>query len=108
MAALPKVGDVNFESEVMKSDRLTLVDFGAEWCRPCKKLHPIMEELAGLYQDRIKVVEVDVGEAPELAMKYGVTSVPQLMFVREGKIRETVVGLMPKSKIQDKIEGYLA
>lgn len=107
MSTILKVGDDNFEDEVLKSDRLTLVDFGAEWCGPCKKLHPIVAELAVQYKDRIKVVEVDVAQASAVAMKYGITSVPQLMIVHKGTIRETVVGLLPKSKIQDKIDAYL-
>lgn len=107
MSGLTKIGDDKFEEEVMKSDRLTLVDFGAEWCGPCKKLHPIMEDLANQFGEQIKVVEVDVGESPQTAMKFGVTSVPQLLFIREGIIRETVVGLLPKSKIEEKIESYL-
>jgi thioredoxin 1 len=105
--SLRKVGDDEFEAEVIQSDCLTVVDFGAEWCGPCKKLHPILEELAGQFDGRIKIVEVDVGESPKVAMKYGVTSVPQLFFVRDGTIRETVVGLMPRSKIEEKIEKYL-
>jgi thioredoxin 1 len=107
MAAMARIGDAEFDREVMRSDKLTLVDFGAEWCGPCKKLHPIMNELAGEYGDKLKVVEVDVGMSPQVAMKFGVTSVPQLMFVNNGVVRETVVGLLPKSKIQDKIDRYL-
>ena len=107
MSSLTRIGDGEFDEEVLNSDRLTLVDFGAEWCGPCKKLHPIMEDLAMEYGERIKVFEVDVGETPQVAMRFGITSVPQLMFVKNGVVRETVVGLLPKSKIQEKIEGYL-
>jgi len=105
---MTKIGDAEFEAEVIKSDRLTLIDFGAIWCSPCKKLHPIMEELAEEYGERIKVFEVDVGETPQIAMRFGITSVPQLMFVKDGIVRESVVGLLPKSKIQKKIDGYLS
>ncbi|HHE47268.1 MAG TPA: thiol reductase thioredoxin [Bacteroidetes bacterium] len=103
-----KVGDAEFEAEVIGSDCLTLVDFGAEWCGPCKKLHPVMNELAADYDGKIKVVEVDVGVSPQSAMKFGVTSVPQLLFFKNGIVRETVVGLLPRSKIEEKIDKYLA
>jgi len=102
-----KVTDAEFDAEVLSSDRLTLVDFGAEWCGPCKKLHPVMNQLADEYNGKIKVVEVDVGISPQIAMKFGVTSVPQLLFFRNGIVKETVVGVLPKSKIEEKIERYL-
>jgi len=108
MGELVKIGDLKFEVEVIKSNRLTVVDFGATWCGPCKKLHPIMAELANEYKDKINVFEVDVGEASETAMKYGVISVPQLLFFKEGMVKETVVGLLPKSKIEEKIEKHLS
>jgi len=104
---MTKISEQNFELEVLKSDCLTLVDFGATWCGPCKKLHPIMQELAGEYGTVIKVVEVNVEESPEVAMKYGITSVPQLLFIKGGVVKETVMGLLPKSRIQDKIDHHL-
>jgi len=108
MSQLTKIGDDRFQADVIESSHLTLVDFGATWCGPCKKLHPIMEELAKDYDGRISVYEVDVGESPQTAMKFGITSPPQLLFFHNGKVRETIVGLLPKSKIEDKIEKYLA
>ena len=107
MSGLIKVDDNSFEGEVLQSDRLTLVDFGATWCAPCRKLHPIMNDLADDFSDSVKVVEVDVGVSPQTAMKFGVTSVPQLLFFKDGIVKETVVGLLPKSKIEEKIEGYI-
>lgn len=107
MSSMTKVGDDRFDEMVVKSDRLTLVDFGATWCGPCKKLHPIMVELGQDYGDKIKVYEVDVEESPQTAIKYGITGVPQLLFFQDGKVRETVVGLLPKSKIEEKIDRYL-
>ncbi|MDP8228776.1 MAG: thioredoxin [Candidatus Electryoneaceae bacterium] len=101
------VKDVDFDSEVVESDRLTVVDFGGKWCGPCKKLDPIMEEIAEQYGDRIKVVSVDVEEAPQTAMKYGVTGIPRLMFFSGGIVKETVIGLIAKSKIKHKIDQHL-
>lgn len=107
MSGMLKVNDSDFEAEVLQSDKLTLVDFGATWCGPCKKLHPIMEEIGTEQADKLKVVEVDVGESPQTALKYGVTSVPQLLFFEKGEVKETIVGLLPKSKIEEKIDQYL-
>jgi len=92
----------------MQSDRLTVVDFNAPWCGPCKKLTPILEEIARDYDGKIQVVEVDVGEAPQTASRFGVVSIPQVLFIRDGKVRETMVGLNPKPKIVKKIEQHLA
>ena len=107
MSHLVKISDDKFDAEVVHANQLTLVDFGAEWCGPCKKLHPIMAELAGEYEGKIKVYEVDVAEAPDTACRYGVTNIPQLLFFKDGKVKETVVGLISKSKIEEKIEKHL-
>ncbi|MFH0766088.1 MAG: thioredoxin [Calditrichota bacterium] len=107
MSGMIKVQDDQFEAEVKNSVGLTLVDFGAEWCGPCKKLHPVMDELAREFEGKLKVVEVDVGESPQVATEYRITSVPRLLFFQEGVVRETVVGLLPKSKIVQKIERFL-
>ncbi len=103
-----KIGDDRFDHDVVKSAGLTLVDFGATWCGPCKKLHPILKELAHAYRGKIRVFEVDVEESPKTAIKYGITGVPQLLFFKDGMVKETVVGLLPRSKIEEKIERYLA
>jgi len=108
MSKMTKIDDDRFDAEVTLNDRLMLVDFGATWCGPCKKLHPIMNDLADTYDGKIKVFEVDVGDSPKTAMKYGITSVPQLLFFKGGKVQETVVGLIAKSKIEEKIERHLA
>ncbi|MBM3328709.1 MAG: thioredoxin [Calditrichaeota bacterium] len=107
MSLVPKIDDAAFASEVIASERLTVVDFGAEWCGPCKKLHPIMADLAQVYDGRVKIVEVDVDHAQQTSIEYSITSVPQLLFFKGGKVRESVIGFIPKSKIEEKIERYL-
>jgi len=107
MAAMTKITDDKFETEIINSDRLTLVDFGATWCSPCQKLHPVMDQLGEEYDGQINIFEVDVGDSPQTAMKYGITSVPQLLFFKDGIVKETIVGLLSKSKIEEKIEQYL-
>lgn len=102
-----KVNDDQFEAEVMQSDILTVVDFGAEWCGPCKKLHPIMDEIGAELDGKVKILEMDVATSPQTALRFGVTSVPQLLFFKGGEIKGTVIGLLPKTKILEKIEDYL-
>jgi len=97
----------NFDAEILNSSSLSVIDFGAEWCQPCKKLHPIMKEIAAQYNGKLKVGYCDVGVVPALAQRYAVMSVPQLIFFKDGIPVETVVGLLPKEKIVSKIEGHL-
>lgn len=108
MAGLKKIGDDTFEQEVMGAAGLTIVDFNAPWCGPCKKLTPILQELATEYAGRINVVEVDVGEAPQTASRFGVVSIPQVLFIRDGVVKEVMVGLNPKPKLINKIEQHLS
>jgi len=107
MSDVQKITDGQFEAEVINSDRLAVVDFGATWCGPCKKLHPIMAELAEEYKDQAKILEVDVGESPKIAQDHAVISVPQVLFFKEGKLLDRVVGLLPKPKLKEKIDQYL-
>ncbi len=107
MSTVLKIGDEQFAEEVLKSNTLTIVDFGATWCGPCQKLHPIMAELANEYNDKVKIVEVDVDKATNTAIQFGITSVPQLLFFKNGIVKETVVGLLSKSKIEEKIDRLL-
>ena len=107
MSKVVKITDENFSQEVLDSQQLTIIDFGAEWCAPCKKLHPIMEEIAGEYDGKVKVGYVDVGVAPAIAQKYAVMSVPQIIFFKSGRPVETVVGFLAKPKIEDKLNSHL-
>ncbi|RJP78064.1 MAG: thioredoxin [Candidatus Zixiibacteriota bacterium] len=107
MAQVTSINDTQFEAEVLNSDRLTVVDFGATWCGPCKKLHPIMGELAEEYSSQAKILEVDVGISPQAAQSYAVISVPQVLFFRGGKVIDRIVGLVPKTKLKEKIDQHL-
>lgn len=99
------VTDANFESEVLQSDQTVMVDFWAEWCGPCKALTPVVDELADEMGDKVKVVKVNIDEAPEAPTKYGVRGVPTLMLFKDGQVVDTRVGGMPKSQLQEWIEG---
>ncbi len=107
MSQVINVDDSNFESEVVKSDHPVLVDFSATWCGPCKKLEPVVEEIAGDYDGRLKVVKVDVDKAPNTAAKFAVLSVPTLLLFNAGQVRDQVTGLVPKRAIADRVDKVI-
>ncbi len=99
------VTDENFEAEVLKSDTPVVVDFWAEWCGPCKTLGPLIDELATEMGDKVKVVKINIDEAPEAPSKYGVRGIPTLMIFKDGEVVDTRVGGMPKSQLTEWVEG---
>jgi thioredoxin 1 len=107
MTQILEANDTNFDTEVLQADGPVLVDFSATWCAPCRKLEPIVHELAGDYEGRLKVVKVDVDNAQTVAAKYGVLSVPTLLLFRDGAVKDQVVGLVPKSALADRVDKVL-
>ena len=107
MSHVVAVNDDNFQSEVMESDQPVLVDFSAEWCGPCKQLAPLVEELAKDYDGRLKVAKIDVEESQKTAMKYGILSVPTLLFLRKGKVADQLVGNHPRQVLEERIAKVL-
>jgi len=103
-----EVNEKNFDSEVLKSAQPVVVDFAATWCGPCKQLSPVLEQVAGEYGGRARVAHVDVDESRGLAVKYGITSVPTLLFMKDGRVVSQLVGAVPKSKLKDAIDTLLA
>ena len=101
------VSDTEFENEVLQSDKPVVVDFWAEWCGPCKQLSPVVDEIAEDLKESVKVVKVNIDEAPEAPTKYGVRGVPTLMIFKDGQVIDTRVGGMPKSQLQEWIEGQV-
>ena len=104
MGGLLEFSDVNFENEVLKSSRPVLVDFSAAWCGPCKLLAPVVEELASENADSAKIGKIDIDANPRTAARYGVSSIPTLMVFKDGRVIDTLVGLQPKSKLQEAID----
>lgn len=96
-----KITKENFESEVLNSDVPVLVDFWATWCGPCKMIAPTIEMLAQEYEGKVKVGKIDVDEEQEIAMKYGVASIPTLVLFENGAEVNRKVGFMPKSEIEE-------
>ncbi|VAX14817.1 Thioredoxin [hydrothermal vent metagenome] len=95
--------DDNFDSKVLKSDKLTLVDFWAEWCAPCRLIAPTVEELANEYADKMNIGKLNVDENNKTATKYGIRSIPTLLFFKDGDILKHVVGVRSKEELQEVI-----
>jgi thioredoxin 1 len=97
----------NFKEEVLSSATPVLVDFTASWCGPCQRLAPVIESLAVKYAGRAKVGKVDVDDNQDLAMEYGVTSVPTILFFKDGELKDTVMGYNPESTFSGKLEDLI-
>lgn len=99
--------DDNFEQEVLKSDKPVLIDFWAVWCGPCKIIAPIVEELAIEYEGKAKIGKLDVDENQQTSIKYGVRSIPTLLIFKDGKVKDTIIGAVPKGQIVQRLNSAL-
>ena len=107
MSNAQSVTDADFEAEVLKATQPVLVDFGAEWCPPCKALAPLIDELAGEMGGKIKIVKMDIDSSPNTPTKYGVRGIPTLMVFKGGEVTATRVGGMPKADLNAFVSGAL-
>lgn len=107
MSNIIKVNEATFQSEVLEHTQPVLVDFSAVWCAPCKMLEPTIEQLAQEWNGRVKVVQLDVDESPEIAMRYQVMAVPTLMLFVHGEVRERLSGYQPKDRILRTLARFL-
>lgn len=99
--------DFNFDQEVLNSDMAVLVDFWAPWCSPCRMVAPIVQEIADEYNGKIKVVKLNTDENQNIAVTYGIRSIPTLGIFKDGKVVDAVIGAVPKKNLVEKIKPYL-
>jgi thioredoxin 1 len=104
MGKITEVGDGNFETEVIQSALPVLVDFWAPWCGPCKSIAPIVEELAGEYEGRLKIAKLNVDDHPATASRYGIRGIPNLIILKGGTVKEQIIGAVAKSRLVSAIE----
>lgn len=101
------VSDATFEQEVLKSSQPVLVDFWAVWCGPCKAIAPVVDSLASTYAGKLKVAKVNVDENSATPSRYGIRGIPTLLFFKDGKIADQVVGYVPQNVIEEKVQKLL-
>ena len=99
--------DSNFQSNVLDSDKLSLIDFWAEWCGPCRAIGPVVEELSKEYNGKVNVGKVNVDQNPNLSINYNITSIPAILFIKDGKVVDKQIGAVPKSVLDKKIQAHL-
>jgi thioredoxin 1 len=102
------VTDANFEQEVEKNDGLTVVDFWATWCGPCRTIAPILDQLAKEYEGKVKITKLDVDQNIRTASRFNVRSIPMLLFFKGGKVVDQIIGAVPKTQIESKFQQHAA
>ena len=98
--------DANFKAEVLDSGKLSVIDFWAEWCGPCRAIGPVIEDLSKEYAGKVNVGKVNVDHNPQVSMNYGITSIPAILFVKGGQVVDKLVGAQPKANFVKKIEQH--
>jgi len=106
-ANITQVADNNFDAEVLRAQLPVLIDFWAPWCGPCRAIAPVIEELAQDYAGKLKVTKMNVDENPVTPSRYGVRGIPNLLLIRDGTVKEQIVGAVPKARLVDAIEKVL-
>ena len=107
MSAAHDVTDDTFASEVLSSSTPIMVDFWAEWCGPCRRVSPILDEIATEHADKIKIVKLNVDEAPATAQEYGVMSIPTLILFKDGEMQHRLVGALGKGRLLEELSAFL-
>jgi thioredoxin 1 len=107
MAEMLNTTDAEFSNTVSQSDKLVVVDMWAEWCGPCKMMEPVLEEIAEEYSDKLKVVKLNIDQNQDTPLKFGVMNIPTLIFFRDGKEIDRVIGAFPKKQLLNRIEPHL-
>lgn len=101
---ISEISDASFEADVLKNTGAVLVDFWAPWCGPCRALGPVVEELAGVYGNQVKFAKCNVDDNPVTPQQYGIRSIPTLIFFKNGKVVNQVVGVVAKAKLEEMIK----
>ncbi len=99
--------DANFQKEVLESDKLSVVDFWAEWCGPCRAIGPVVEELATQYAGKVNIGKVNVDNNSQVSTNFGITSIPAILFFKNGQIVDKQIGAVPKSVLEKKIQSLM-
>jgi len=99
--------DANFQNNVLESDKLTVVDFWAEWCGPCRAIGPVIEELSKEYNGKVNVGKLNVDHNPDISIKYGITSIPAILFIKGGKVVDKQIGAAPRTILEKKIQAHI-
>jgi thioredoxin 1 len=107
-AGVVEVTDANFDAEVLKSEKVVLVDFWAAWCGPCKMIAPAVDAVAESYAGKLKVTKVNVDQNGGTPSRYGIRGIPALLFFKDGKVADQIVGYVPQNVIEEKVERLLA
>lgn len=103
-----EITDSNFEDVVLKSTKPVLVDFWAEWCGPCRMVGPVVEEISKEYEGKAVVGKLNVDSNPNISMKYGIRSIPTILFIKNGQVVDKQVGAAPKAALTEKLNAHLA
>ena len=106
-ANIIEIGDDSFDTEVLQADKPVVVDFWAPWCGPCRAIGPLMEEIAVIFNDKVKFTKCNVDSNPVTPGKYGIRSIPTLMFFKQGNVVDQVIGIVAKTKIETIINKML-
>ena len=107
-AAVQEFSDTNFDQEVTKSSTPVLVDMWASWCQPCRMIAPMIEDLAGTYDGKVKMGKVNVDDYPQLAAQYGVMNIPTLVLFKDGKEADRIIGVVPREELIRRIDRLLS
>jgi len=107
-AGVLEVSDATFDEEVLRSEQPVLVDFWAVWCGPCKAIGPVVDSVAAAYAGKLKVAKVNVDQNSGTPSRYGVRGIPALLFFKDGKVADQIVGFVPQEAIEEKVKKLLA
>lgn len=99
--------DANFQDDVLENEQLSVIDFWAEWCGPCRAIGPVVEELAKEYAGKVNIGKVNVDQNPQISMQYGITSIPAILFIKGGQVVDKQIGVVPRTVLEKKIQANL-